>query len=170
MAFLVVKDYLDAKNREDKRQVPGLLGMNILGPLVNLIPYGTDLPTLSFVKKALTLQACADIKENVEVAMVKVASKIVFIPPEGSVGVDAYVSKCVPFTLAVIEPLRNSDHLPVGVVVASTLVEVGKVLPVRIDNMSSKGCVLRLELMSCVELMDWKMVQIIYSFMCLLMS
>ena len=143
MAFIVVKDSLDAKNREDKRQVPGLLSMNILGPLVNLIPDGTDLPTLSFVKTALTLQACADVKENVEVAMVKVASTIVFIPPECSVVVDAYVSKCVPFTLAVIEPLRNSDHLPVGVVVASTLVEVGKVFPVRIDNMSSKGCVLR---------------------------
>ena len=85
MAFLVVKDSLDAKNREDKRQVPGLLGMNILGPLVNLIPDGTDLPTLSFVKTALTLQACADVKENVEAAMVKVASKIVFIPPECSV-------------------------------------------------------------------------------------
>ena len=77
-------------------------------------------------------------------AMVKIASKSsIFIPPECSVVVDDCASKHVPFSTGVVEPLRNSAHLPVGILVPSTLVEVGKIFPVRIDNVSTLGFILK---------------------------
>ena len=52
MGFLVVRDSADSQNREEKRIIPGLLGMNILGPLVEVQTQGTclDSSNLSFLR------------------------------------------------------------------------------------------------------------------------
>ena len=143
MGFLVVKDSIDLQNREEKRRVPGILGMNILGPLLDKMSQRTfsDSPNLSVLKPLLALHINA-LSDIATVAMVKVAGKSVFIPPESSVVIDAYASKPVPFSVGVVEPCRNSDHFPVGILVPSTLIEVNKTFPVRIDNISSTGFIL----------------------------
>ena len=146
MGFLVVKDSVDPQNMEEKRRVPGILGMNILGPLLDAMTRKTlvNSPNLSFLKPFLALHVDSQSNNNSTVAVVKTAGRSsVFIPPESSVVVDAYTSKPVPFTVGVVEPCRNSDHFPVGILVASTLVNVNKTFPVRIDNVSSSSFVLR---------------------------
>lgn len=146
MGVLVVKDGVDLHNKEEKRRVPGILGMNILGPLLDKVDHRiiSDSPNLSILKPLLALHASAQSSESTAVSMVKMAGKSsVFIPPESSVIVEAYASKPVPFSIGVVEPCRNSDHFPVGILVPSALVEVKKRIPIRIDNISSAGFILR---------------------------
>ena len=57
--------------------------------------------------------------------------------------VEACSTKEVPHTCAVVEMLRNSDRLPVGILVPLTLVTGGRIFQVRIDNVSTFGFVLR---------------------------
>ena len=137
MGFRVVKDSVDLYNKEEEHAVLGLLGMSVLGPMLDLMTKGTSSlsSNLSVSQPLLNLQADAPLNEDTAVVMVKVASESpIFIPPEWSVVVDASASRPVPFSTVLVELLRNSDHLPVDVSTPSTLVEVGKTFPVFIVN------------------------------------
>ena len=145
IGFLVVQDPLDADCKEQKRKVPGILGMNVLTSLVDSLTNSSfsESSPLHFLRSVLSLQIEAQEKEQEMVAMVNSCNQAIYIPPETSMTIMARVPQDIPFELAVIEPLRNSDHFPIGILVASTLVEVGKSFPVRVDNISLSGFTLR---------------------------
>ena len=145
MGFLVVKDPVDMEYQKQKHEVPGILGMNVLARLVDCLsdPLLPDSSSLHFLKSILSLRIEAKSEKREIVTMVKSHCQSVFIPPETSVTVMAKAQQNFPFKLAVVEPLRNTDHFPVGFLVASTLVHVGKSFPVRIDNISKSGFTLR---------------------------
>ena len=88
------------QNREEKRKVPGLLGMNILGPLVDLITQDTmSFPTnLSFLNPLLNLRNQAQSHGNPVMTPMKVAAALlIYIPHECSVVIDTRISRCFLF-------------------------------------------------------------------------
>ena len=118
--------------------------MNVLSSLVDVLSDSTihDSSPLHFLKAILSLQIEAQTKEREAVAMVKSFKHSVYIPPNASVTITGCISQDVSYKTAVVEPLRNSDHLPVGILVASSLVRVGNSFSVRIDNLSDTGYML----------------------------
>ena len=120
--------------------------MNVLRPLVEAMneSNGDYFSPLSFVSSIRTVHDLAEKTEQETIGFAKVACREdIFIPPESAITVMAKTSGLSSSKFAIVEPLRASDQLPVGILMASTLVKLGSTFPVRIDNISTSGFTLR---------------------------
>lgn len=136
MGVLIVKDPLDPSLQEQKRKVPGLLGMNILRPCYSLLylEYGTTLlkspPLLTAAKSwqqaFAQCQQIENLSESGYLGRVKVHGPVVRVPAGSLQWVPSFCPRLSTASLpsVLLEPLADVTHLPGGLLVSKALLTV----------------------------------------------
>ena len=125
MGIIVVENSNNREHFEQKQLVPMVLGMNILSRAIE-----------NGVNIASQVELTAESKSSL---VHTVAGVSTFIPAQSWTTV-VTTSKNTGSRDFVVEPLRNSHNLPIGVLVESTIVNAkSRTFPVRMVNLSSEG-------------------------------
>ena len=137
--ILVVKSPTSQLSKERKREIPGLIGMNVLAPLSNILKSKADSresvdlgAAWNQVLQTSYIQSNSSVRGTARVA----GKKAVLIPANSvsSVMVTGWSGRSDSKDMVLVEPIKNSSDTRVSVI--NTLVKPSGMFAVRVANLS----------------------------------